>query len=1170
MIGSFTHLHLHTTLSVADATLTEKQVAKRCKELGMGAAAITDHGVMFNCINFYKACQAEGIKPILGMETYVAPRSNMMREGQSDDANYHLVLLCETNEGYENLIKISSDASINGFYRKPRTDLLKLRKYHKGLIALSACLGGNVQQLILEDKYDEAKNMAETYDDIFGRGNFYLELQDHGLDEQRKVNEMLIKMSRETGIPLVVTNDCHYLTQDGAKAHDVLMAIQAKTTVMDSKRKKYGADQFYLKSPQEMYEKFSYIPEAINNTVLIAERCNVVLDFKKNRLPNFPLPDGTDKKKYLFDLVLEGATKRYGEITSDIQDRINYELETVAKMGFLDYFLIVWDFVKFAKDNDILVGPGRGSGAGSILLYCLNITEVDPLRYNLLFERFLDPSRVSMPDVDLDFQDDRRQEVVDYVTRKYGQESVCQIITFGKMAARSAIRNVGRALDYPFALYDTLSKMVPAEIGITLPRALEISQEMRAKYTASDEARALIDIAIQLEGCVLYTGTHAAGVLITDSKGVNAHVPTWKTDNGIVSQYSMNNLEDLGLLKADFLGLITLTVVSDAINAIAANFGEHIDLQKLYQCEDPAPLSLVADGFTDGIFQLEGGGMTTFMKNLRPKNIEEIIAGISLYRPGPMQYIPKYLENRRNENNIVYEFEALRPILSETYGIITYQEQCMRMVMALAGYQKHHSDSFRKAIAKKKADLIAQHREWFIRGRKADPEKGIDEIPGGIKMGYSKDRLEDLYNQMEAFGSYAFNKSHAAAYAIIGYVTAWLKFYYPAEFMAALMDSQIKNKAQVARYINHCKKDLNIPVLPPDINESRETFVADTHHRISYSLAGKGSNHETLEEICKERDKAPFVDFRDFLVRTAFVNEKKTFEALIAIGAFDKLGVVRSQAMAGLDDIMDRLQKAKSAVKRSLEQAKAPVRKGYKAKVPVTIDEKLNLDGIIPNIKEFPEEALLSLEKEYLGVYLSGHPLYRYMFSIQNLANFKTSDLDYQVDEETGTVSLNSEVMDGTRIQMFVVLNSVQELLTKKDKKQMGVAIIEDLTGICKAVIFPQLYESCKSKLRDGDVYKLLGHVKLGADEPPSIIVDGIEQVDAVLVTRGVFRVPNRAALDAVVEQLEKRSAKGNDPVYIDYNNIRILLKQDYWINSVLFKEYIKKDVSQYLEILKW
>lgn len=1172
MLGSFVHLHLHTTLSVADATLTEKQVAKRCKELGMGAAAVTDHGVMFNCINFYSACKEEGIKPILGMETYVAPRNNTLREGKNDNANYHLVLLCETNEGYQNLIQIASDASVNGFYSKPRTDYLNLRRYHQGLIALSACLGGEVQQHLLNNDYEMAKSAALSYDNIFGRGNFFLELQDHGLPEQRQINPVLIKLSQETGIPLVATNDCHYVNNNGFEAHDVLMAIQAKTTINDTRRKKYESDQFYLKSPQEMYQLFSYIPEALENTVKIAERCNVVIDFRKNRLPTFPLPDDVDHGKYMMDIIMEGVKYRYGELTQEIQDRIDYEFGVVSRMGFIDYFLIVWDFIRYARSVGILVGPGRGSGAGSIMAYCMNITQIDPLRYNLLFERFLDPSRVSLPDFDVDFQDDRRQEIVDYVTEKYGQQSISQIITFGRMAARSSIRSVGRALDMPYSLCDTLSKMVPSEIGMTLPKAMEISQELRDKYAQSAEAKHIIDIAMQLEGCVLYTGMHAAGVLITGREGVNAHVPTWKTDSGIVCQYDMKNIEALQMLKADFLGLITLSVISSAIHAINENFNEHIDLEQLYQCADAEPLSLIGDGKTDGIFQLEGGGMTQFMKSLRPKNIEEIIAGVALYRPGPMQYIPTYLDNRRAPQKIHYDFEAMRPILADTYGVIVYQEQCMQMVMALAGYQKHHSDSFRKAIAKKKADLIAQHRTWFIDGREANSAKGIDEIPGGIKMGYSREQLEHLYDQMEEFGRYSFNKSHAAAYAVIAYVTAWLKYYYPAEFMAALMDSVIKNKSQVARYINHCKKDLNIPVTAPDINSSMPHFVAGVDHKIRYSLAAKGSSKEALDGICEERSKnGPFKNLRDFMVRCAFVLDKTTLEGLSAIGAFDCMGMVRSQLIAGVEDLISQLAKAKNAVKRSLEPpAQAKSGRKPKPKIVVTIDEKLDIGAALPQITEFPEEAILNLEKEYIGVYLSGHPLYRYMFSIQNSVTFRASDMAYNIDEDTGDIIMNSEIQNGTKVQMVVIINTLQELLTKKDRRQMAILGIEDLTGIGKAIIFPGLYDECKIKLREGDVYMVTGTLKVSLDEAPVVVIDKIDPMETILVSRAIFRVPDRRTLQAIHDQLIKGMVRGEDPVYLEINNMRILLRKEFWIKSSLFQEYINQDITQYMTIEKW
>ena len=1205
---NFTHLHLHLETSLADATLKPKSLAARVKELGMNAVAATDHGVMFGLPTFYQACKAEGIKPILGLETYVAPRLNTQKEASLDNANYHLVLLCENNVGWNNLIKLESDAAINGFYYRARTDKQKLKMYSEGLIALSACIGGEVQKLILDNKYEEAKATAFEYNDIFGQGNFYLELQDHGMVEQAKVNAALIRMSNETKIPLVCTNDCHYLHREGYNAHDVLMAIQAKTTVDDTKRKKYASDEFYVKSPAEMYSLFAYIPEAMENTVKIANRCNVELEFGVNKIPPFDIPDsfnGTNLD-YLKMLVMKGCSKLYGELTSEHIDRIDYELKVVDDMGYINYFLIVWDFFRFCEfgtdniedepDEDwipILTGPGRGSGAGSILLYGLGVTNIDPIKYNLLFERFLDPSRISMPDVDSDFAYERRQEVVDYVIRKYGRECVAQIITFGTMAARQSIRKVGAATNTSYAMIDTLAKMVPQEPGITIKKALSMVPDLNHKYSTNDEVKKLLDMAMELEGTPIYTSTHAAGVLITDKRGVTEHVPVWNNDGAIVTQFPMGTLDDLGLLKMDFLGLRTLSVIDQTIIDVEKNHGVKLSLDEIYKCKDLKPLKLIQDGFTIGIFQLEGAGMTGFMKELKPQNVEEIIAGISLYRPGPMKFIPKFLENRRNPDNIQYRFPELKSVLSETYGMLVYQEQCMRTVIAVAGYNKSDSDSFRKVISKKKKKELPLHRKWFTEGRE---ELDLDSdghmikynpISGGIKLhGHDKKDLDEMFDEMEDFASYCFNKSHAAAYAVVGYATAYLLYYYPTEFMAALMTSVKGNQKRIAIYIKACQ-DLGIEILPPDINAGNDKFVPLPGKKIVYTLSAKFANDDVLNGVVAIREKEPIKDLRDFFVRGAYTLNKQTIEALVSIGALDSLGVVRSQVLAGLDDVWEYMLKQKTK-DRSNEKAwekysqykkdlyasgcedectrfkgkdRCPdckTRRPKKVNKPKDFEIDVNLEDFFPNIQEFPNDVILKLEKKYMGIYMSGHPLHKYSYAISNISNIKTTDLYYDVDEETGAIVMQNPVFDGQKIKIIAMMNSIKTTVTKAKKEPMAFAEIEDLEGSCRLLIFPRQYTECKDYLQEDVAYYILGSVQIKDDEPPIIICEGLRPADEKIIDRVIVNVKSAEEGIHMVRYIQSNAfIQGTTPIYIQYGNSRILLKREFWVNSdVATKEF--------------
>ena len=887
---NFTHLHVHTGFSLLDGSSKIKELVKKTKELGMDSIAITDHGVMYGCVEFYKAAKAEGIKPIIGCEVYVASKSRFDKENSPDNFYYHLVLLAENNKGYDNLIKIVSYGFKDGFYYKPRVDIELLEKYHEGIIALSACLAGPVARTIIRQGYDKAKEVALRYNNIFGENNFFLELQDHmdGSVDQQTVNQSLMRMHQETGIPLVATNDCHYISPEDAEAHDILLCIQTNTTVDEADRMRYEGGQYYVKSPEEMYSLFPYAHQACENTYKIAQRCNVEFEFGNYKLPVFDVPDGKTAVEYLSELALNGLKERYGEVTPKLKERLDYELSIIIQMGFVDYFLIVWDFIKYAKDNGISVGPGRGSAAGSIVAYSLRITDIDPIKYDLIFERFLNPERVSMPDIDIDFCYERRGEVIDYVRRKYGNDQVVQIVTFGTMAARNAIRDVGRALNIPYADVDRVAKMVPQELHITIEKALVKNPEFKEIYDTDPTVKHLIDMSMKLEGLPRHTSTHAAGVIISD-RPVEDYVPLNLNvkDNAITTQYTMTICEELGLLKMDFLGLRTLTVIQNAFKEIERNYGLKFDGHSI-DYGDREVYDLISSGKTLGVFQLESPGMTSFMKELRPNNIEDIIAGISLYRPGPMDFIPKYIDGKNNPSHIKYTHPLLEPILRNTYGCIVYQEQVMQIVQELAGYSLGRSDMVRRAMSKKKADVMAKERENFINGLG-------DSVPGCVKNGIPANIANIIFDEMTDFAKYAFNKSHAACYAVVAYQTAWLKTHYPAEFMAALMTSVQDRPDKIALYIANCKT-MNIGILPPDINESLSNFsVSDGNIRFGLSaIKGVGSNNIT--SIMKNRsNEGNFKSLHQFLDRMGSNINSKTIESLIYAGAFDSLGGKRSQ-----------------------------------------------------------------------------------------------------------------------------------------------------------------------------------------------------------------------------------------------------------------------------------
>ncbi len=970
---NFTHLHVHTEYSLLDGSSKIGELVGRAKELGMDSLAITDHGVMYGVIDFYRAAKAAGINPVIGCEVYVAPGSRFDREsgGENESRYHHLVLLAENNTGYANLMKIVSRGFTEGYYYKPRVDYEVLRTYHEGVIALSACLAGIVPTFLRRGLYDEAKAAALELQDIFGEGNFFLELQDHGIPDQKTVNQGLMRLNQELHIDLAATNDVHYIYESDVEAHDILLCIQTGKKVSDENRMRYEGGQFYLKSAEEMAELFPYAMEAVENTHKIAERCHVEIEFGKYKLPHFDVPQGYTPESYLRELCMAGLGKRYGTVTAELKERLDYELDTISSMGFVDYFLIVWDFIKYAKDHDIPVGPGRGSAAGSLVAYSLNITDIiDPIHYNLLFERFLNPERVTMPDIDIDFCYERRQEVIDYVTEKYGEKRVVQIVTFGTMAARMVIRDVGRVLDMPYASVDMVAKMIPMELGITISKALKMNPELRRMYDSDDQTKKLIDMSLRLEGLPRHTSVHAAGVVISPRE-VDEFVPLSRAaDGSITTQYTMVTLEELGLLKMDFLGLRTLTVIK---NAIDGAFDVHdIDYG------DPEVYEMISAGHTEGVFQLESAGMKNFMKELKPQNMEDIIAGISLYRPGPMDFIPKYIKGKNDQGHITYDCPELEPILSPTYGCIVYQEQVMQIVRDLAGYSYGRSDLVRRAMSKKKASVMEKEKNNFIYGNE---EEGVE---GCIRRGIPEEVARKIYDEMTDFAKYAFNKSHAAAYAVVAYQTAWLKCHKPVEFMAALMTSFMEHTSKITEYIMNCRQ-LGIRILPPDINEGNYRFTP-YQGNIRYGLAAiKGVGRPVIEEIVAERESGGrYRSLKDFCMRLSggkAVN-KRTMESFIKSGALDSLPGTRRQKMSIYISVMDGVnQERKNTLsgQMSLFDFAAP-------------EEQEELDVVMPDVGEFDKEMILAFEKEVLGVYISGHPLEEYEELMRRSVTRTTAD----------------------------------------------------------------------------------------------------------------------------------------------------------------------------------
>lgn len=1107
---SFTHLHVHTEYSLLDGSSKIKEITKRAAELGMDSLAITDHGVMYGVIDFYKAAKEAGIKPVLGCEVYVAPGSRFDKEaGTGEDKYNHLVLLAENNTGYQNLMKIVSRGFTEGFYYKPRVDKELLREFHEGIIATSACLAGEVQRYLARGMYEEAKRVALYYQDIFGKDNFFLELQDHGIAEQHYVNPQLLRMSEETGIELICTNDVHYTYADDADAHDILLCIQTGKKVTDENRMRYTGGQYYLKSPEEMAELFKYAPQALANTEKIAKRCNVEIEFGVTKLPRFAVPEGFTSWTYLNYLCYEGLKKRYpqqaadisveefvrlaeeesvedrknvvikiAEDTNNIFQRLAYELSVIYSMGYVDYFLIVWDYINFAKRHDIPVGPGRGSAAGSIVSYCLEITDLDPIKYSLIFERFLNPERVSMPDIDVDFCYERRQEVIDYVVEKYGKDCVSQIVTFGTMAARAVIKDVGRVLDLPYAMVDNIAKMVPREIGITIDKALAENPDLKSEYENNEVVKDLIDKSKRLEGLPRHASMHAAGVLIC-GKPVEDYVPlSTGSDGAVVAQFVMTTLEELGLLKMDFLGLRTLTVIKDAENLIKKHnkgFSIHnIDYS------DKGVFDAISTGKCDGIFQLESAGMKSFMKELKPRSLEDLIAGISLYRPGPMDFIPQYIKGKNNQDSVTYACPQLEAILKPTYGCIVYQEQVMQIVRDLAGYSWGRSDLVRRAMSKKKAYVMEQERKNFIYG---NPDEGVK---GCVNNGIDEKVAGKIYDDMIDFAKYAFNKSHAACYAVVSFQTAYLKTYYPVEFMAALMTSVIDNTSKVAGYIYACKQ-MNIGILPPDVNESQMEFTVE-NGKIRFAMAAiKSLGRPTIQAILKERgENGSFISMQDFVTRMSQALNRRAIENFVKAGAFDTFGHTRKSMMIVSESMLD------SAIKHNKDSMT-----GQMSLFDFAAEEdKKAFEIRIPDVAEYTKEELLGYEKEILGVYVSGHPLDEYTGMVNKYITNVSSD--FEVDDELG----ETKARDGA-IATIGGLITEKTIKTTKKGQLMAFLTVEDVVGTVEVVVFPNSFTANRVVIDHAEKVFVTGKVQANVDENAKLICDKV--VDFASIPRKLW-----------------------------------------------------------------
>ena len=1154
---AFAHLHVHTEYSLLDGSNKIKEYVKRVKELGMDSAAITDHGVMYGVIDFYKACKAEGIKPILGCEVYVAPNSRFDKElTGGEDRYYHLVLLAENDTGYANLMKIVSRGFTEGYYYKPRVDMEILREFHEGIIALSACLAGEVARYIQKGLPEEAKKAAIKYRDCFGEDNYFLELQDHGLPEQRMVNTELLKISRELNIPLVATNDVHYTYADDVKPHDILLCLQTGKKLSDEDRMRYEGGQYFVKSEEEMKGLFPYAWEAVENTQRIADRCNVEIEFGVTKLPKFEVPEGYDSWTYLNKLCFDGLKERYGEDENapagdtgqTLKERLTYELNVIKTMGYVDYFLIVWDFINYAKSNGIMVGPGRGSAAGSIVAYALKITNIDPIKYNLLFERFLNPERVSMPDIDIDFCFERRQEVIDYVSRKYGSEKVVQIVTFGTLAAKGVIRDVGRVMDLPYAYVDSLAKMIPNELNITIDRALQINPELRKLYETDEQVKNLIDMSRRLEGLPRHTSMHAAGVVIC-SRPAEELVPLSRgADGSITTQFTMTTIEELGLLKMDFLGLRTLTVLRDAVALIEKSKGVHIDIDHI-DFDDKKVLASIGTGKTDGVFQLESGGMKNFMKELKPENLEDIIAGISLYRPGPMDFIPKYIKGKSSPGAITYSCPQLEPILAPTYGCIVYQEQVMQIVRDLGGYTLGRSDLVRRAMSKKKQAVMEKERANFVYGNK---EEGV---PGCVANGIPEEVASQIYDDMMDFAKYAFNKSHAACYAVVSYQTAYLKYYYPVEFMAALMTSVIDNSGKVAEYIMVCRS-MGIDILPPDINQGESGFSVNGN-AIRYALTAiKSVGRPVIDAVVQERKaRGPYTNLKDFITRMADKDvNKKAVENFIKAGAFDSLPGTRKQFMSAYVQIMEHIVKDK---KNNMA--------GQLSLFDIADEsQKEDFDVKLPDVGEYSKEMLLAFEKEVLGVYISGHPLEEQEELWRK--GITNTTADFVINEEIGEPAV--------RDNMPAIIGGIivdKKIKYTKNDKIMAFLQIEDLVGSAEVIVFPRDYEKNSDKLLEDNKVFVRGRVSLEEERDGKLICEKITAFDEI-PRKLWIKFPSKEEYESRSKELLDLLAgsDGKDSVIIYIEEIKAMKKlppnwnvnADEQLAKVLAEKFGKENVK--------
>lgn len=1132
MSKDFVHLHVHTEYSLLDGFSRIKNLVNRAKELNMSAVAITDHGCMFGAIDFFKVAKKEGIKPIIGCEVYTAPRGMKDKDPNFDKSQGHLILLAKDTTGYQNLIKLVSAAYVQGFYYKPRVDIDEIKKHSEGIIALSACLAGDVSQALMNRNYDKAKNIALKYKEIFGEENYYLEIQDHNLPEQKEVNRELIRLSKEIGVGLVATNDVHYVRKEDSKIHDILMCIQMGKTVNDPARMRFGSDEFYLKSREEMEEIFPEVQEALDNTSKIAQMCNVEFDFNTIHLPQYDVPDGYTPQEYLRMLCFKGLKERYKKPSQEILDRLEYELGVIEKMGYVEYFLITWDFINFARENSIMVGPGRGSAAGSIVSYTLYITDIDPIKYSLLFERFLNPERVSMPDIDIDFCYERREEVIDYVKRKYGEDHVAQIITFGTMGAKAAIRDVGRVLDVSYNKVDNIAKEIPFALGMTIDKALDTNPNLRKLYEEDSETKEIIDVSRKIEGMLRHASTHAAGVVIS-KKPIDEYVPLYKHQDAITTQFTMTTLEELGLLKMDFLGLRTLTVIRDALDLIEKNHNLKINFSKM-EYDDPKVYELLSSGNTLGVFQLESAGMRSFMKQLKPDNFEDIVAGISLYRPGPMDSIPVYINNKNNPENVEYLHKKLKPIMEVTYGCLVYQEQVMQVVRDLGGYSYGRSDLVRRAMGKKKMDVMEKEREYFIHGK--TDENGELEIAGCVRNGVPEDIGNKIFDDMIDFAKYAFNKSHAAAYGVLAYETAYLKAHYPVEFMAALITSVMGNTDKVVEYIRECNS-LKIDVLKPDINKSFTKFSVEDKS-IRFGLAAvKNVGVNVLNNIIKERESSgEFKDFNEFCKRLDSKDlNKRIIESLIKCGAFDEMGDNRASLLLGYEKLLESISMDR---KKNLA-GQVSLFDGFE------MDESINNDiqsmYTLPHVKELEEKERLYLEKEVLGMYVSGHPLSQYKDEIKRNTTINNAELNEIKDDYITYLNLNeTEVTMGG-----IVINKT--IRTTKRNDLMAIIELEDLFGVIEVIVFPQVLQKYNTVIQEDKIIYIDGRLSIKEDENAKLIAREIRDMndsgnkDKPTLYLKINSIENKELVNDLISVVTKYP--GENDIYIYAENIKQVYK---------------------------